>query len=404
MEVQVKAKTRILKTLLVLGCAFTLSNVALAKKPTARQSKLNSKLLNKIVKPEFRSNVKQKKQAPGLLSQALFKSRFNSWGIDPSNKHSNINLSQAWNKFRQKKEVVVAVIDTGIDPNHPFLENNLHVINGNASKTNFGIDFSKNKSNAKKPTDSHGHGTHVSGIVKSVYPGVKILSLKYYNRNASGKDNLSSTIAALRYAVDMNVDIINYSGGGPEPDREELRILKRAEQKGIIVVAAAGNEESNIDVAKNAYYPASYGLKNIITVTAHDQALKTLSSSNYGKRNVDIAAPGYRIKSALPYGRSGFLTGTSQATAFVSGVAALIKAQYPKVTAVQMKKIINQSAKKEITMMTKCKAGGRLDATKAQAMAAKMYGEKTNRKIATKNKSNKVVVKRNGKTYYQYAN
>ncbi len=401
--------TNILRTLMVLGCTFALTNSAFADKVRKRNTQLIPKMLNKIVKPKFKL-INGKLQKPttvknSQLDLSLLKSRFISWGVDPDNKHSSINLAGAWKNFRREKDIVVAVIDTGIDPNHPFLEKNLHVMKGKASKLNYGIDFSKNKSSTKKPIDSHGHGTHVAGIVKSVYPGVQILTLKYYNRNASGKDNLNSTIEALRYAVDMNVDVINYSGGGPEPDREELRILKQAEKKGIIVVAAAGNEESNIDKRKNAYYPASYGLKNIITVTAHDQTLKTLSSSNYGKQSVDVAAPGYRIKSALPHGRAGFLTGTSQATAFVSGVAALIKAQFPKISAVQMKEVIIKSAKKEITMMTKCASGGRLDAAKAQVLASQLSKQNNlNRGIATNKKAKKVIVKRNGKTYYRYAN
>lgn len=330
------------------------------------------------------------------INTAQLKSRFTSWGISPSNK-SNINLSGAWKKFKKKRDIVVAVIDTGIDPSHPFLKKNLHSLKGKASTKNYGIDFSKGRKHQLRPMDDHGHGTHIAGIVKQVYPGVKILPLKYYNKNATGRDNLKSTIKALRYAVDMNVDIINYSGGGPEPAREELKILREAERKGILVVAAAGNEESNIDIKSNKFFPASYGLKNIISVTAHNKYLKTLPSSNFGRKTVDISAPGHRIKSALPFGRAGFLTGTSQATAFVTGVAAMIKAQFPKITAKQLKAIIKQSAKKEVTLLTKCSTGGRLDATKAQTIAAKLFKTTINtRKLANKTSKGKII--------YRYAN
>jgi subtilisin family serine protease len=327
-------------------------------------------------------------------------STYVSWGVNPSNPAS-INLLDAWKQFKKKREIVVAVIDTGIDREHPFLENNIFVETGKVDPSNFGVDFSKDKKAKGTPTDNHGHGTHVSGIIKSIYPDVKILALKYYNPNASGVDNLNSTVEALRYAVDHNVDIINYSGGGPEAASEELRVLKEAERKGILVVAAAGNEESNIDDKKKAYFPASYGLKNIITVTAHDEDLKILNSSNYGQISVDIFAPGYRIKSSLQNGRSGYLTGTSQATAFVTGVAALIKAEFPQITTEKIKEIIKASAKKEVTMEGKCATGGRLDAGSALALAAQAAGESNpQRRLATTVKENV----KEGKIIYRIAN
>lgn len=329
-------------------------------------------------------------------------SPYASWGISPSNTAS-INLLEAWKKFSKKKEIVVAVVDTGIDPTHPFLQSNLFIKNGKATEQNFGVDFSKDRKNVGAPNDNHGHGTHVSGIIKSIFPDVKIMALKYYNPVASGLDNLNSTVEALRYAVDQNVDIINYSGGGPEPALEELRVLREAERKGILVVAAAGNEESNIDDRKKAYYPASYGLKNIITVTAHDENLQLLSSSNYGKNSVDIFAPGYRIKSSLQNGRSGFLTGTSQATAFVTGVAALIKSQYPQISTEKIKEIIRNSAKRETTMEGKCISGGRLDAAEALVMASSMAnGQESIRGIANNKPESKET--KEGKIIYRLTN
>lgn len=347
---------------------------------------INTELLRNVLKPAIQKQIVAPKEElkKAELSTTDLHSPFASWGIDPTNQTSSINLKDAWKNFVSKREVIVAVIDTGIDPNHPFLKESLHIPKGKADDKNYGIDFSKNRSQQYQPYDTHGHGTHVAGIVKSVYPNVKILPLKYYNPNASGQDNLNSTIEALRFAVESNVDIINYSGGGPEPALEELRILKLAEKKGILVVAAAGNEESDIDNKSNAYYPASYGLSNIITVTAHDQNLKTLASSNFGAKSVDISAPGHRIKSALPSGRSGFLTGTSQATAFVSGVAALLKAQYPELTTDHLKELIVRSAKKEVTMLSKCIAGGRLDARRAQELASQVSEQlQKNRGLAT---------------------
>lgn len=329
-----------------------------------------------MIRPELLKLIQKRKQARKKENQSYFdldelSSRYASWGIATYNR-SSINLKNAWKSFKKKSDVTVAVIDTGIDPSHPFLKKNIYVTAGNPGPNNFGMDFSKDADNKNTPFDTHGHGTHVAGIVKSVYPDAKILTLKYYNPNASGQDNLNSTIDALRYAVKMGVDIINYSGGGPEPSLEELKILKEAEKKQILVVAAAGNEESNIDIKSNAYYPASYGLSNIIAVTAHDKRTQVLNSSNFGRKSVDISAPGYRIKSSLPNGRAGYLTGTSQATAFVSGVAALIKAEFPSITTRQIKAIINKSAYKEINLMSKCISGGKLDAAEAMKISRKL--------------------------------
>ena len=329
-------------------------------------------------------------------------SNYASWGVNPENPAS-INLLEAWKNFKKKKEVVVAVVDTGIDPEHPFLQKNIFVESGKVDATNFGVDFSKDKRNKGAPIDQHGHGTHVSGIIKSIHPDVKILALKYYNPAASGQDNLNSTVEALRYAVESNVDIINYSGGGPEAAIEELKVLKEAERKGILVVAAAGNEESNIDDKRKAYFPASYGLKNIISVTAHDEDLKILSSSNYGRSTVDIFAPGYRIKSSLQNGRAGYLTGTSQATAFVSGVAALIKSQFPQISNDKIKEIIRASAKKEPGMEGKCATGGRLDAGSALLLANQLYGDSidsTRRQLAQDETKKK---EKEGKIIYRLA-
>lgn len=320
---------------------------------------------------------------PLAYNPELLISRFASWGIDPDKHLASINLKDSWTKFKKNKEIVVAVIDTGIQGDHPFIKDNIHVLSGSKSASNYGVDFSGEKISFV-PVDAHGHGTHVAGIVKSVFPDVKILALKYYNPKASGQANLDATIKALQYAVDNNVDVINYSGGGPEASVEELRVLKAAEKKGILVVAAAGNERSNIDDKRHAYYPASYGLSNIITVGAHDDSLNIIPSSNYGKNSVDIAAPGHRIRSAIPNSTAGYMTGTSQATAFVSGVAALIKSQYPGMKFDQIKNIILSSSLKVKTFEGKILGSGKLDAGKALELA-----ETVNSKLAARQVANR---------------
>ena len=327
-----------------------------------------------------------KNEAKASYPQTLLQGKYTSWGIDPSYKTSSINLQESWKNFQKQEDVIVAVVDTGIQFDHPFLKDNIFAINGKVSNKNYGLDFST-KAPTTAPKDSHGHGTHVAGIVKSIFPDVKLLSLKYYNPQASGQANLASTIKALKYAVDNNVHIINYSGGGPEPSEAEKKVLEEAEKKGILVIAAAGNEKENIDLSKNAYYPASYGLSNIITVGAHDELNQVIASSNWGRKSVDIAAPGFRIKSAIPGNGAGLMTGTSQATAFVTGVAALIKSNYPKLNYMQIKNIILSSSLKMKKLKDKVLGGGKLDEYRALEVAKHVHERlySPSRSVAEKN-------------------
>jgi subtilisin family serine protease len=184
------------------------------------------------------------------------------------------------------------------------------------------------------PMDNHGHATHISGIISAkpnattglsgVCPGVRIMPLKYYDNASLGYNNLQNTVRAIYYAVKMGAQIINYSGGGAEPSTSEKAAIEYARQRGVLFVAAAGNDGHNNDIFP--YYPASYGLDNIISVASVDKQNQLLPSSNYGK-NVQVAAPGLGILSTLPHKKTGTMSGTSQATAFVTGAAALLMSQ-----------------------------------------------------------------------------
>lgn len=284
---------------------------------------------------------KNKNESQVILNDPAMQKK---WGL----KHTQ--AKDAWKITRGDKDIVVAVIDTGIDVNHPDIKKNLWTNrgeqgvdkNGNNKATN-GIDDDNNGfvddvygwnfvANNNDLSDNHGHGTHIAGIVgaeggnnigiSGVAPQVSLMILKYYDPTSQGNDNLKNTIKAIEYAVKMNAHIINYSGGGLEPSAQELAAIKKARDKGILFVAAAGNESSNSDDQK--YYPADYELDNIISVTAIDKNSNVLSSSNYGVNTVDVAAPGNDIYSTLPGGQYGVMTGTSQATAFVTGVGALL--------------------------------------------------------------------------------
>lgn len=250
-----------------------------------------------------------------------------TWGLKQT------DVQKAWKISQGSKKVVVAVIDTGVDIEHEDIKNNLWV-NPNPTKGDLhGWNFVNDNHDL---SDNHGHGTHIAGIIgaeggngkgiSGVSPQVSLMILKYYDPNSRGSDNLKNTIRAIHYAIDNGAHVINYSGGGLDYSEEERAAIERAHRRGILFVAAAGNERSNSDIKK--YYPADYELDNIISVTALDQKQQILPSSNYGVQTVHIAAPGNNIYSTLPNDRYGYMTGTSQATAFVSGVAALILAHH----------------------------------------------------------------------------
>jgi thermitase len=183
--------------------------------------------------------------------------------------------------------------------------------------------------------------------------------LKYYDPKVPNTDNLKNTIRAIHYAADMGCHIINYSGGGTDYSKEEFEAVKLAEKKGILFVAAAGNEQTNSD--RNHYYPADYRLSNIISVTAINPSTEVLPSSNWGTETVDIAAPGQNISSTLPHNYYGLMTGTSQATAFVSGAAALIKAKRPSFKYYDIKKHILATGDANPSLLQKTRTARQLN-------------------------------------------
>lgn len=306
-----------------------------------------------------------------------------SWGL------KNIGLFEIYTPLLQpmnslvkacSSEIVVAIIDTGIDYSHPELLKNVWVNSGESGplskneKSLFdgscrdrscnGIDDDGNGfvddfmgwnfvGNNPFPYDTHGHGTHIAGIIAAesgngvgisgVCPNVSIMPLKYYDQSGVGFNNLQNTVRAIQYAVKMGAHVINYSGGGAEPAPLERLQIELAEKKGILFVAAAGNDSHNNDLIP--YYPASYGLDNIVAVGSVDKENHLLPSSNYGPRSVHVVAPGLSILSTIPGGRYGTMSGTSQATAYVTGIAALLGSQTKKFNFASIKKLLIEGSK-----------------------------------------------------------
>lgn len=307
----------------------------------------------------------------GYVPQFKSKNAFKNWGLTNTQAKSHIAALDAWKIEEGSRDVVVAVIDTGLDATHKSLQRNVWK-DPIKQEDVYGWNFVNNRPN---PLDDHGHGTHVAGIIgaladtnvgiSGVAHRVSIMSVKYYSESNTGAVNLANTIKAINYAVDHGAKIINYSGGGPEFSEDEYLAIKRAESKGVLFVAAAGNERQNTDLPQHHYYPAAYGLSNTITVAATDIHNNLLVSSNWGKKKVDVAAPGENIYSTLPGGRYGYMTGTSQATAFVSGMAALLISQNPRLTPQEIRQIIMNSVDKIPQLSMKLATGGRVNAYNA---------------------------------------
>lgn len=253
-----------------------------------------------------------------------------------------------WSAAKVGREVLVAVIDTGVDVEHPALRSSVWRNPGESGqdglgrdKATNGVDDDKNGfvddlhgwnfvDNNNQVHDPHGHGTHIAGIIaghgqmKGVSINSKVMVLRYFDHKQK-IDMMESTIRAMRYAIKNGAKIINYSAGGTIPSRLEEEVVKLALKERVLIVAAAGNEATDTDVV--GFFPASYAWPHILSVASVDSSLRLARQSNFGGRTVRIAAPGERIVSLLPGGRFGLMSGTSQATAFVTGAAAEVMAQ-----------------------------------------------------------------------------
>lgn len=278
---------------------------------------------------------------------------------------ADIKASYSWS-VHKGGEIVVAVIDTGVDYNHPDLKDNIWINKGEVC--NNGVDDDGNgyiddcygwnfayKNNNPFDDDTDGHGTHVAGVIGAVGDNgigvaginwkVKIMPLKFLDKNGEG--DIYTVVEAINYAVKMGAKVINASYAYPsgcfytEPSKLEIEALKNAEKAGVIVVAAAGNYGCDND--KTPIYPASHKLSNIISVTASDMKDNKPYWSNYGLRSVHIAAPGFKIYSTVPYEKYAYLTGTSMAAPFVTGAVAFLLTYKPEYDITKVREILLSS-------------------------------------------------------------
>ena len=253
----------------------------------------------------------------------------------------DINAEKAWDVTTGSTNVVVAVIDTGVDYTHPDLKNNAWVNEAEASGK-AGVDDDLNgyvddvhgydfANNSGKVIDDHGHGTHCAGTiggegnnsngVAGVNWNVRLMGLKFMTKEGSG--SLANAILSIDYARKNGAHILSNSWGGGSFSVALEKAIKDANDAGILFVAAAGNSTQNTD--NRPSYPASYEVDNVISVAAVDNRGKFGIFSNYGAKTVHVAAPGVNIYSTFPGGYKT-LSGTSMAAPHVAGVAALLLA------------------------------------------------------------------------------
>jgi subtilisin family serine protease len=298
------------------------------------------------------------------------------WGMN------KIQAPQAWDTVTGSSQVVVAVIDEGIQINHPDLQGNIWVNPGEIAGNGIdddnngyiddvnGWDFANNDKtvyDGGSTGSSDTHGSHVAGTIGAVGNNgvgiagvnwnVKLMSLKFLGATGG---STTDAIKAVEYATAKGAKIISASwGGGGYNAALETAISNFPG----LFVAAAGNDGLNNDASP--HYPSSYSPANILSVASSTETDGMSSFSNYGATSVDIAAPGSNIYSTLPYNTYGSYSGTSMATPHVSGAAALLLANDPTLTTAQLKAKLMDTIDPLPAFTGKVVSGGRLNVFKA---------------------------------------
>ncbi len=302
---------------------------------------------------------------------------------------ADIKAPEAWSLTKGSSNALVAVIDTGIDYNHPDLKDNYWSnpgesgldANGKDKRSN-GIDDDGNGfiddwrgwnfvANNNNPFDDNEHGSHCAGTigargnngigVAGVNWQVSIVGIKFLD--ASGSGTIADAVKSLEYAIKIGVHITSNSwgGGGYSPTLDET--IGIADSKGILFIAAAGNVPSDND--STPHYPSSYTRANVIAVAATDHNDALANFSSYGAQAVHLAAPGVMILSTTPGNTYRKFSGTSMATPHVAGVAALVKGKYPTISHLQIKERILSAVDFLPALVKKVSSQGRLNAYNA---------------------------------------
>ena len=296
---------------------------------------------------------------------------------------ADISATLAWARTTGSDKVVVAVLDSGVDYTHEYLAGNMWTRPANMAPYfddelgTINDEHGYNAiDNASDPMDENGHGTHCAGIIGAegennlgiagVNWKVQIMPLKFMN--AGGFGTTKDAIEAINYVIErkkagVNVRIISASWGSTQRSRSLEEVIRKAYDNDILFVAAAGNASTNND--RSPHYPSSYDVPNVISVAALDRHDQLASFSNYGPKSVAIAAPGAEILSTWLENGYEEKSGTSMATPVVSGVAALVLAEHPRMPVDELRKKLLDSTDPIVALKGKILTGGRINAAKA---------------------------------------
>ena len=322
---------------------------------------------------------------PGLPDDPQFADQ---WALDNQGQENgkagaDISALEAWKKTHGSEEVVVAVLDSGVDYTHLDLRSNMWLRPDNVPAYfddelgSFNDQQGYNGTDPlTDPMDDNGHGTHCAGIIGAegdnsegiagINWHVQIMPLKFLGRGGFG--TTADAIKAINYAIDrkkhgVNIRVINASWGSTANSKALEDAIRAAGDAGILFVAAAGNDGSDND--RRPHYPSNYDLPNVISVAALDRNDQLASFSNWGVKTVHVAAPGKDILSTWLGDAYRDASGTSMAAPQISGVAALILAKEPNLSVEKLKERILKSVDKLDSLNGKIASGGRIDAAKA---------------------------------------
>ena len=320
---------------------------------------------------------------------------------------ADIKASEAWRVSTGSYDITIAVLDTGVDYNHSDLASNML---RNLSECNgvAGVDDDDNGfiddcagwdfvtcedldncplpgTGDNDPMDQYGHGTHVAGIIGAVgnnqtgVTGVmwrsRILPVRVLNQNNEGSD--LDIAAGIAYAIKMGAKVINASWGGYGSSQTLTDAVSDANAKGMLFVAAAGNESNNNDLTP--FYPASYPFGNIISVAATDQNDVRVPFSNFGYTSVDVGAPGTYIISTVPtwlnngYSYLEQFEGTSMAAPHVTGLAGLLYSYYYNFDSTQIRNMILSYVNLNPSLDGWVSSRGRLNAARSMFALCEPY-------------------------------